>query len=102
VVAGAGTVADGAGRVVVVEEADTVVAFCVVDDWLVSLTGVGCVDPLEPLHADMNSITATPVDVIVDVIRMIHSLPLSSLTTFTVRTAQRAEALPQVSGQPEL
>ena len=74
-VAGAGTVVDGVGKVAGVEEAGTVVAFCVVDDLLVSPTGVGCVDPLEPLHADTNSIAATPAAAIVDLIRMIHSLP---------------------------
>ena len=77
VVAGAGTVVDVVGKVAGVEEAGTVVAFCVVDDWPVSLTGVGFVDPLESLHADANSITATPVAAIVDLIRMIHSLPVS-------------------------
>ena len=69
----------------------TVAAVCVVDGWLVSLTGVGCVDPLEPLH-DANNISATPAAAIVDLMRM----------TLTVRTVRRAEAPPWVSGQPEL
>jgi hypothetical protein len=76
VVAGGGTVVDGVATVggveEDVEEADTVVKRCVVDAWLVSLTGVGCVDPLEPLHAEANSVTATPVAAIVEVIRTIQ------------------------------
>jgi len=76
-------VVDVVGEVAGVEVADTlddtVVGFCVVVVLLVSLTRVGCVDPLEPLHADANNVTATPVAAIVDLMRMVHSVPLSSL-----------------------
>jgi hypothetical protein len=73
---GAGNVVDGVGKGAGVDEVDTVVAFCVADGLLVSLTGVGCVDPLEPLeplHADAHSIIATPVAAIVDLMLMIDS-----------------------------
>ena len=102
VVVVAGTVVEGAGVVVGVEEIGPVVTPCDVGDVAASVSaGLDCDALPGPLHAEATSAIASP-DAIVDVMRMIHFLLTSSLMAWTVRTSRRADPPPQVRRQPEL